>query len=81
VYEVAFAYNKYMANRTQAEQKPRPRKTMVLLTDDEWRAVRVAAAMHDTSVQGYLTQLALAALQGDDRAAMEVATEPAGQRR
>lgn len=81
MYEIVPGYNKYMANRTQAEQKPRPRKTMVLLTDDEWRAVRVAAAMHDTSVQGYLTQLALAALQGDDRAAMEVATESARERR
>lgn len=46
---------------------------MVLLTDTEWRALRVAAAMHDTSVQGYLTTLALAALQGDDHAAMDAA--------
>jgi hypothetical protein len=76
-----YLYNKYMPTKTQAEQKPQPRKTMVLLTDNEWRAMRVAAAMHDTSVQGYLTQLALAALQGDDRAAMEVATQPAAERR
>jgi hypothetical protein len=62
-----------MKYKPQAEQKPQARKTMVLLTDTEWRALRVAAAMHDTSVQGYLTTLALAALQGDDHAAMDAA--------
>jgi hypothetical protein len=36
---------------------------MVLVTDDEWRALRVAAAGSDTSVQGYLTQLVLRDLQ------------------
>jgi hypothetical protein len=64
-----------MTNKSQAEQKPTPRKTMVLLTDTEWRALRIAAAMHDTSAQGYLTQLALAALQGDDRAALDTASD------
>jgi hypothetical protein len=63
-----------MTKKSQPEQKPTARKTMVLLTDDEWRALRVAAAMHDTSAQGYLTQLALAALHGPDRLALENAT-------
>ncbi len=53
-----------MANAdTPQRDKPHPHKTMVLVTDDEWRALRVAAAGSDTSVQGYLTQLVLRDLQ------------------
>lgn len=32
---------------------------MILVTDDEWRALRVAAATNDTSVQGYVTAAVL----------------------
>jgi hypothetical protein len=42
---------------------PRPRKCLVVLTDDEWRQLRVTAAANDTTVQGWLTTVVLAALQ------------------
>lgn len=70
MYERGSGYTTYMANK---QEKPVARKTMVLLTDSEWRALRIAAAMRDTSVQGYLTTLALGALQGKDRAALDAA--------
>jgi hypothetical protein len=35
----------------------------VLLTNAEWRAVRVAAAETDTSIQGYVTTLVLRDVQ------------------
>lgn len=59
-----------------AQQKPKPRKTMVLLTDTEWRAVKIAAATHDTSVQGYLSSTVLLRLQGEDAAALKAAKRP-----
>jgi hypothetical protein len=55
---------------------------MVLLTDVEWRAVRIAAATHDTSMQGYVTNAVLARLQGDDRQALDAAgAQPPAKRR
>ncbi len=52
---------------------PTARKVMVLLTDAEWRAVRIAAAANDTSIQGYVTNVVLAKLQGDDRHHLDAA--------
>ena len=43
--------------------KPKPRKVLITLTDAEWRALRVAAAEDDTTIQGWMTTTALAALQ------------------
>lgn len=42
---------------------PRPRKCIVVVSDDEWRQMRIAAAQDDTTVQGWLTNVVLAALQ------------------
>jgi hypothetical protein len=53
---------------------PSPRKVIALLTDAEWRAVRMAAAANDTSIQGYVTTVLLAKLQGDDRQHLDAAT-------
>ncbi len=47
--------------------QPKPRKIVVVLTDAEWRALRVAAAEDDTTGQGWLTTVALAALQARRR--------------
>ncbi len=49
----------------QTEQKPAPRKVVLVLTDDEWRQVRVNAASNDTTIQGYLTDVVLSELQRD----------------
>ena len=49
--------------------QPKSRKVIVVLTDAEWRALRVAAAEEDTTLQGWLTSTVLAALQGRARAA------------
>jgi hypothetical protein len=46
---------------------PRARKVVVVLTDAEWRALRVAAAEDDTTGQGWLTTVTLAALQARRR--------------
>jgi hypothetical protein len=43
--------------------QPRARKCVVVLTDVEWRALRVAAAEDGTTMQGWLTNVSLAALQ------------------
>jgi hypothetical protein len=48
-----------------AAEDPKPRKTIVLVTDAEWRAIRVAAAEHDTSIQGYITLCVLSRLQAE----------------
>lgn len=45
----------------------KPRKAVVVLTDAEWRALRVAAAEDDTTLQGWLTTTVLAALQARAR--------------
>ncbi len=50
-----------------ATDQPRSRKVIVVLTDDEWRAMRVAAAEDDTTMQGWLTTATLAALQARGR--------------
>jgi hypothetical protein len=46
-----------------ATNAPRPRKVLILVTDDEWRALRVAAAEDDTTMQGWLTTVVLGAIQ------------------
>lgn len=51
----------------QKKDTPLPRKMLALLTDDEWRALRVAAAERDTTIQGYVTTIILRALQDDDQ--------------
>jgi hypothetical protein len=38
---------------------PRARKLIALLTDDEWRALRVEAARNDTTIQAYVTNVLL----------------------
>ncbi len=53
------------------DDTPKARKAVVLVTDAEWRAVRIAAASHDTSIQGYVTAAVLRRLQRDDRQALE----------
>lgn len=61
---------------------PKARKVTVFVTDDEWRAIRIAAAAHDTSIQGYVTNAVVARLQGQDRTALDAAqgaTKPPGQ--
>lgn len=51
------------------------RKVVVMLTATEWRAVRIAAAARDTSIQGYLSEAVLRRLQTDDRAALDAAEQ------
>ncbi len=46
-----------------ANQDPRPRKVVIVVSDDEWRALRVAAAEDDTTMQGWLTTVVLGAIQ------------------
>jgi hypothetical protein len=48
---------------------PTPRKVLLLLTDAEWRATRVGAAEHDTSIQGYVTGAVLRRLKDEERLA------------
>lgn len=50
-----------------ASDQPRPRKTLIVLSDAEWRQLRIAAAAHDTTIQGWLTTAVLAALQKETR--------------
>jgi hypothetical protein len=38
---------------------PKARKLIALLTDDEWRALRVEAARNDTTIQAYVTNVLL----------------------
>jgi hypothetical protein len=45
----------------------------VLVTDAEWRGIRIAAVRHDTSVQGYVTSTVLRRLQNEDRESLEAA--------
>jgi hypothetical protein len=52
-----------------AADDPKPRKVTVLLTDGEWRQLRVAAAEHDTSIQGYVTTTVMRRLQAEARKA------------
>lgn len=47
----------------RSEQNRAPRKVVVVLTDDEWRQVRINAAATDTTIQGYLTDVVLSELQ------------------
>jgi hypothetical protein len=49
------------------DDQPHPRKVVVVVTDAEWRALRVAAAEDDTTIQGWLTTVLLAALQQRQR--------------
>ncbi len=42
---------------------PKARKVLVVLTDTEWRQLRVIAVEDDTTIQGWLTTVTLAALQ------------------
>jgi hypothetical protein len=51
--------------------QPKTRRVGVLVTDREWRAVRIAAARHDTSIQGYVTTTVLRRLQSEDRESLE----------
>jgi hypothetical protein len=44
---------------------PKLRRVGVLVTDREWRAIRIAAARHDTSIQGYVTSTVLRRLQSE----------------
>lgn len=47
----------------RSEQNRAPHKVVVVLTDDEWRQVRINAAATDTTIQGYLTDVVLSELQ------------------
>jgi hypothetical protein len=58
-----------------------PRKVMVVLTEAEWRAVRIAAASHDTTIQAYMSSAILHRLQHDDRDALDAATKATGERK
>jgi hypothetical protein len=50
-------------DRGNGPDKPSPHKVLLLLTASEWRALRVAAAEADTSIQGYVTDVVLRALR------------------
>jgi hypothetical protein len=50
---------------------PKLRRVGVLVTDREWRAIRIAAARHDTSIQGYVTSTVLRRLQSEDRESLD----------
>jgi len=41
----------------------RPRKIVAVLTDEEWRELRVRAIEDDTTLQGLVTTMLLGALQ------------------
>ena len=49
------------------------RKVVVVLTETEWRALKIAAATRDTTVQGYMSDAILSRLQRDDHAALDAA--------
>jgi hypothetical protein len=49
------------------------RKTMVELTDREWHAVKIAAALDNVSVQTWLTRIVRAELHDEHREALELA--------
>jgi hypothetical protein len=53
-----------MASKTD---NPTRRQLYVLLTDDEWRQLRIGAAERDTTIQGYATNVILRALQRDGK--------------
>lgn len=57
--------------------KPTMRRVGVIVTDREWRAIRIAAASADTSIQGYVTATVLRRLQSEDRAALRAAGKAA----
>jgi F420-0:gamma-glutamyl ligase len=59
-----------------AVDKPTMKRVGVIVTDTEWRAIRIAAAGADTSVQGYVTGAVLRRLQKDDPAALRAARKP-----
>jgi hypothetical protein len=61
------------AKKSQATEKPRQRRVAVIVTDTEFRALRIAAAAHDTSIQGYITNAVLKQLQGADRSHLDAA--------
>ena len=48
------------------DDTPRPRKVVLMLTDAEWRQVRINAASADTSIQGWTTDVVLTELQRDN---------------
>ena len=50
-------------SRPAPKEPVRPRKIIAMLTDAEWREMRVAAAEDDTTIQGMTTTLVLAAIQ------------------
>lgn len=47
----------------QTRDSAKVRKVVVVLTDAEWRSLRVAVAEDDTTLQGLLTTIVLGALQ------------------
>ncbi len=49
------------------------RRVGVIVTDREWRAIRIAAAGHDTSIQGYVTSTVLRRIQNEDRESLKAA--------
>ena len=53
------------------DDTPKLRRAGVLVTDAEWRAIRIAAARQDTSIQGYVTQTVMRRLQGEDRQSLD----------
>jgi hypothetical protein len=52
-----------MSTKRTKAALPTPRKVLALLTDDEWRALRVRAAEQDTTIQAYVTQTLLRELK------------------
>jgi hypothetical protein len=60
--------------RTKAEM-PTPRKVLALLTDDEWRALRVRAAAEDTTIQAFVTQVLLRELNSKPKQDPQVLRE------
>jgi hypothetical protein len=56
-----------------APDQPRPRRLALFVTDTEWRAIRIAAAAHDTSIQGYATDTVLRRLHGEDATSLKTA--------
>lgn len=58
-----------------ADEKATMRRVGVIVTDTEWRAIRIAAAGSDTSIQGYVTASVLHRLQNEDRGALKAARD------
>jgi hypothetical protein len=58
-----------------AAEKPALRRVGVIVTATEWRALRIAAASHDTSVQGYVTSAVLRRLRDEDSSALRSAKQ------